>query len=157
MLNLSMASDRDAKMGYCVFLFVSILGSSVGFIGLGRAMLKISSSEKKYQIQGLDENIRADGRTRFEFRQLIIETGVLTQSNGSARLALQDASTDILVSVKADLGEPQRAYPNLGRTEVQVSCSPSVSSKFEGRLAEEINIELTSLIQRYEQQLNYWT
>ena len=110
--------------------------------------LKISQSEKDYILQGIEQNIRTDGRTRLEFRPVILETGILSQSNGSARLSFRDSSTDILVSIKAEISEPNPLHPNSGKIEIQVSGSPSVSSKFEGRMAEEINTELTLMLHR---------
>lgn len=111
-------------------------------------MQKIGASEKGFLVEGIEQNIRSDGRTRLEFRPNVLETGILTLSNGSARLSLRDSSTDILASVKAEIGEPEPEHPTMGKIDVHVSCSPSVSAKFDGRVAEEINTELTLMLQR---------
>ena len=47
-----------------------------------------------------------------------LETDVVSNSSGSARVRL--ANTDVLVGVKAELGEPHPDRPNEGRLEVFV-------------------------------------
>lgn len=78
------------------------------------------------------------------------------------------ADTDVLVGVKAELGEPEAAAPSSGRVHVSVewylpfislclrlllidsvtSC-PSASPEFEGRGADELNVELARFTERY--------
>lgn len=108
-------------------------------------MKGLSASEVGYHEDGITENVRSDSRKRLDFRKMVLEVGILPQSNGSARLALHDSSTDVLASVKAELG-PRKVTEN--PIHIQVSVCPSVSAKVEGRAAEELDTELTQLVQR---------
>lgn len=111
-------------------------------------MLKISASEQKYIAEGIEADVRADGRSRLAYRNLVIETSLLTQSNGSARVSLENSGTDILASVKLEVTTPKPEAPDAGIVQVAVSCSPSVSAKLSGRAAEELNVELSQLMTR---------
>lgn len=88
----------------------------------------------------------------------------------SFRRSLVLDSTDILVGVKSELGETDPNFPNSGRIQVSVEwyvicsraasrgfltysicflCScPSASPEYEGRGAEEINVELARFVER---------
>jgi exosome complex component RRP42 len=77
----------------------------------------ISPAEKKYIEQGVEEDCRADGRARLEYRHVVLETGILAQASGSARCRLGDS--DVLVGVKVEIGEPEQDKPTQGR----VICS----------------------------------
>lgn len=81
-------------------------------------MIKISESEKLFIIDGIQQNVRTDGRTILDFRPFSIETGIVPQTNGSARIKL--SNTDILVSVKVEVGEPDPDFPDQGRLQVHV-------------------------------------
>lgn len=111
-------------------------------------MLKISASEQKYIVEGVEANVRADGRSRLAYRPMVIETSLLTQSNGSARVSVAKAGTDILASVKLEVSAPRPEAPNAGIVRVAVSCCPSVSAKLSGRAAEELNTELSQQMTR---------
>ena len=63
----------------------------------------ISPSEVDFILKGVDENIRADGRGRLDYRQVVLETGVISQASGSARCRLGEG-TDVLVGVKIEIG-----------------------------------------------------
>jgi exosome complex component RRP42 len=65
--------------------------------------LLISPAEREYIINGVDHNIRADGRGRLDYRRIVIETGLISQASGSARCRLGEG-TDVLVGVKVELG-----------------------------------------------------
>src|SRR5690349_4956222 len=43
-------------------------------------MLKLSPAEKKYIVEGVEANLRSDGRARQDFRYFTIETGVTVQT-----------------------------------------------------------------------------
>lgn len=72
----------------------------------------ISPAERDYILKGIECNIRADGRQRPDYREVILETGVISQTSGSARVRLA-GGTDVLVSVKADIG-PVLVDPETG-------------------------------------------
>ncbi|KAI7898525.1 ribosomal protein S5 domain 2-type protein [Cokeromyces recurvatus] len=106
----------------------------------------ISPAEKSYIEQGVEDDCRADGRARFEYRHIVLESGLLSQASGSARCRLGDS--DVLVGVKVEIGEVDPTRPNQGRLVCNVECSPSASQQFEGRGADEINNTLTLALDR---------
>ncbi|CAH1765901.1 7144_t:CDS:2 [Entrophospora sp. SA101] len=116
----------------------------------------ISPSENDFILKGVDDNIRADGRGRLDYRHVDLETGVIPQASGSARCRL-GVGTDVLVGVKIEIGaiEIDGNYEQVveikskrGRVVCSVECSPIASQQFAGRGAEDINNELTQTIER---------
>lgn len=81
-------------------------------------MIKVSKSERNYIIEGVKENIRSDGRGKLDYRNISLETSIVQQSNGSARVKL--SNTDVLVGIKVEIGEPDISFPDQGRIEVRV-------------------------------------
>lgn len=79
---------------------------------------KISASEARFIEEGVKLNVRSDGRGRNDYRHMIIETGVVPQANGSCRLRL--SSTDVLVGVKVEIGEPSLEHPDEGKLQFAV-------------------------------------
>ncbi|KAG0356175.1 Exosome complex component RRP42 [Podila minutissima] len=112
----------------------------------------ISPAERDFILKGIECNIRADGRQRPDFREVILETGVVSQTSGSARVRIA-GGTDILVSVKAEIG-PVQVDPETGdgadkgQIICSVECAPSASQQFEGRGADDLNNELTQMMTR---------
>jgi len=107
---------------------------------------RISPAERAYAAQGVAENVRADGRTRLAWRAFTLETNVLPQTNGSARLRI--ANTDIVVGVKAELSAVAAETPHSGRIEFSVECCPSACPEFEGRGADALNSQLSETLER---------
>ncbi|KAI9994226.1 hypothetical protein PInf_016794 [Phytophthora infestans] len=99
-------------------------------------MLKVSSSEKDYIVEGVAADVRADGRDRLSYRSLSLETSLLAQSNGSARASLEASGTDVLASVKLEVASPLPEDPNAGIVQLY------------GRAVEELNVELSQLMTR---------
>jgi len=114
-------------------------------------MLQLSPGEIQFLSDGISQNIRNDGRNRLDYRPIILETGVISQANGSARILLD--GTDVLIGIKAELGEP-RDVMNQGRVEVFVECCPSASPEFEGRGGAALNLELGRVTERYLNESN---
>ncbi|KAF9093530.1 Exosome complex component RRP42 [Mortierella sp. GBA35] len=113
----------------------------------------ISPAERDYILKGIECNIRADGRQRPDYREVILETGVISQTSGSARVRIA-GGTDVLVSVKADIGpvlvDPETGEgADKGQIICNVECAPSASQQFEGRGADELNNELTQMMTRF--------
>ncbi|OAQ34266.1 ribosomal protein S5 domain 2-like protein [Linnemannia elongata AG-77] len=113
----------------------------------------ISPAERDYILKGIECNIRADGRQRPDYREVILETGVISQTSGSSRVRLA-GGTDVLVSVKADIGpvlvDPETGEgADKGQIICNVECAPSASQQFEGRGADELNNELTQMMTRF--------
>jgi exosome complex component RRP42 len=90
-------------------------------------MLQITQSEINFLRQGVEQDLRADGRGRLDYRAVTMESGVLAQSNGSSRVVLGNGDTDLLASIKVEVGEPTLEAPRSGRIDVSVECLPSVS------------------------------
>jgi exosome complex component RRP42 len=76
-------------------------------------MFGLSSAERQFLIDGVELNVRNDGRSRLDFRHFTIETGIIATANGSARLKLDN--TDVMVGVRVDLAEPKLDRPNEGK------------------------------------------
>ncbi|OZJ04897.1 hypothetical protein BZG36_02510 [Bifiguratus adelaidae] len=83
------------------------------------------------------------------YREITLETGVISQTSGSARCRVGTGS-DVLVGVKVEIGETGATGgpDDEGYVVCNVECSPSASQQFEGRGADEINNEYTQALQR---------
>ena len=80
--------------------------------------MPISNAEREYIIDGVDDDLRNDGRGRLDYRHVTIDLGVVPQSSGSARVRLgiiPSETTDVIVAVKADIGTPGKENPHHGR------------------------------------------
>lgn len=110
------------------------------------AELSISESEKIYVFHGIQDGYRCDGRGFEDYRPMELETGLLANANGSARIRL--ASTDVLVGIKAELSEPLAGFPDDGYIEFAVDCSPNASPDFEGRGGEALALEIQTVLAR---------
>ncbi|CAG8617556.1 15399_t:CDS:2, partial [Racocetra fulgida] len=119
------------------------------------APVLISALEADYILKGIDDNLRADGRGRLDYREVILETGLITQANGSARCRLGEG-TDVLVGVRVDIGNvevdgTEEEVANIKAKRGRVVCnvdSPIASQQFAGRGADDINNELTQMMSR---------
>ncbi|KAJ4789236.1 Exosome complex component RRP42 [Rhynchospora pubera] len=116
-------------------------------------MVGLSEGEKQFLRGGIEQNLRADGRTRNQFRPICVETGVIPQANGSARVRL--GATEVIASIKAELGKPSILHPDKGKVSIFVDCSPTaVSTKvyyfaiYEGKGGEELSMELSVALER---------
>lgn len=78
----------------------------------------LSATERQFIRDGVDVDLRSDGRGRLDARDFVLETGIVLQASGSARVVLD--TTDVLVGIKAEFGEPDPAAPDLGRVECSV-------------------------------------
>lgn len=108
--------------------------------------VSLSESEKTYIIHGVQDNFREDGRGCEDYREMDMETGLMSNTSGSARLRL--ANTEVLVGVKVELEEPRPDAPDRGRIEFFVDCSANATPAFEGRGGEELATEITNLLYR---------
>ncbi|XP_037468702.1 exosome complex component RRP42-like [Triticum dicoccoides] len=109
-------------------------------------MVGLSEGEKHFIRGGIAQDLRADGRTRLQFRALTVETGIIPQANGSARVRM--GATEVIASVKAELGKPTILHPDKGKVSIYVDCSPTAAPMFEGRGLEELSAELSVALQR---------
>ncbi|KAK6178478.1 hypothetical protein SNE40_013264 [Patella caerulea] len=112
------------------------------------ADVNYSEAEKTFILHGIQDKFpcREDGRGCEDYRHMEIETGVVSNTSGSARLRL--ANTDILVGVKAELGVPSPEKPDSGCIEFFVDCSANATPEFEGRGGEELATEISTVLSR---------
>ncbi|XP_065203711.1 exosome complex exonuclease RRP42 [Planococcus citri] len=104
----------------------------------------LSDAERTFIWDGVEVNLRCDGRKRSDYRPMELETDVVTHANGSARLRL--ANTDILVGVKTEIDVPLAESPNMGKIEFFVDCSANATPAFEGRGGEDLANEICSTL-----------
>ncbi|ORX66874.1 hypothetical protein DL89DRAFT_275807 [Linderina pennispora] len=115
------------------------------------ASLLVSPAEQDYITRGVEKGIRCDGRSNLDRRQVTLRTDMISQANGSARCRTGDLGlgTDVLVGIKAEVNTWQPGEPeDQGSIVCSVECSPSAAQEFEGRGAEDLNVELTQLLDR---------
>ena len=72
---------------------------------------------------------RSDGRQLRELRPIHMETGLIETAEGSCRVHLGD--TDVLVGIKASLGEPFSDTPDKGVLTTNVELLPIASPRFD--------------------------
>lgn len=103
-------------------------------------MASLSCCEREYIISGVNEDFRTDGRSCKDYRNFTLETGVVSNTSGSAKIKLD--RTCVVVGVKAELGVPRAEKPSEGRIEFSVDCCALASPEFEGREGEELGSHL---------------
>ncbi len=92
-------------------------------------MLSVSSGERVFIEDGISQGVRTDGnyqlacilttgRSLTDYRVFSLETGIVSQANGSARLKL--SGTDVLVGVKLEVTKPDPETPNYGKLHFSV-------------------------------------
>ncbi len=94
----------------------------------------------------LEQGKRFDGRKLDEFRELVIETGVSKNAEGSARVKL--GKTDVIVGVKMDVSKPYADSQDKGTMMVNVELLPLSSPRFENGPPKFPAIELARVIDR---------
>ncbi|KAF6735337.1 Oxysterol-binding protein-related protein 10 [Oryzias melastigma] len=87
-----------------------------------------------------------DGRSCEDYRHMEVETDVVSNTDGSARVSL--GHTAVLVGIKAEIGKPRPLVPDEGYLEFFVDCSANATPEFEGRGGEELGIELSNTLYR---------
>ncbi|KAJ7964744.1 exosome complex component RRP42 [Quillaja saponaria] len=108
-------------------------------------MVGLSVGEKHFIQGGVAQDLRCDGRKRLTYRPIYLETGVIPQANGSARVRM--GATEVIASVKAELGRPTPLQPDKGKVSIYVDCSPTAEPAFEGRGGDELSTELSTALQ----------
>ncbi|KAL8140430.1 hypothetical protein V2J09_006451, partial [Rumex salicifolius] len=109
-------------------------------------MVGLSAGEKQFLQGAIAQDLRCDGRKRLTYRHMDVETGVIAHASGSARVTM--GGTDVIASVKAEVGKPSSSQPDKGKIYIFVDCSPTASPAFEGRGGEELSAELSASLQR---------
>ena len=103
--------------------------------------------------QYLTEGKRFDGRKPDEFREIIIETSVAKNGDGSARVKI--GNTEVLVGIKMDIGTPYPDSQDKGTMMVTTELLPLSSSRFEYGPPKFPSIELARVIDRGIRESNF--
>ena len=97
--------------------------------------LKLSEAEKHFITSGVKQNIRIDGRSCLDYRNVEIETSIISNCFGSAHIRL--GNCDVMAAVKVDLvnvhKRPGDTESDAGRIEFFADLSANADPFFEGR------------------------
>ena len=89
---------------------------------------------------------RADGRRFDEYRDIVLDTGLIRKADGSALVKL--GKTQVMVGVKIQPGEPFSDTPNKGVIITNAELVPLASPSFEPGPPNEVGIELARVVDR---------
>ena len=89
---------------------------------------------------------REDGRALDEYRDISIETNVISKAEGSARVKL--GKTQVIVGIKPTLGSPFPDTPDLGVLMTNCEMLPMADPTFEPGPPSEDSIELARVVDR---------
>ena len=109
--------------------------------------MTIVPSIKRDFLANLEKNgKRADGRGFDDFRNIEIETGIVTKAEGSAKVKI--GNTQVLAGIKMDIGEPYPDTPETGVMTTAAELIPLASPDFEAGPPREDAIELARVVDR---------
>jgi len=109
--------------------------------------MTITASIKRDYLENLAKNgKREDGRKFEEFRNIEIETGVISKAEGSARVKI--GNTQVIAGIKMDIGEPYSDSPESGVMTTAAELIPLASPDFEAGPPRENAIELARVVDR---------
>ena len=109
--------------------------------------MTITPSIKRDFLAKLAENgKRADGRKFDDYRDIEIETNVISKAEGSARVKI--GSTQVIAGIKMDIGEPYPDTPEEGVMTTAAELIPLASPDFESGPPRENAIELARVVDR---------
>lgn len=94
----------------------------------------------------INNNQREDGRALDEYRDITIETNVISKAEGSARVKI--GNTQIIVGIKPTIGEPFPDTPNVGVLMTNGEMLPMADPKFEPGPPSEDSVELARVVDR---------
>jgi len=89
---------------------------------------------------------RADGRGFNEYRDIIIEPGIISKAEGSARVRI--GKTQVVCGIKMDIGDPYSDTPNSGVISTAAELIPLASPDFEAGPPQADAIELARVVDR---------
>jgi len=102
--------------------------------------------EHKTVIDLIAQGKRLDGRGLLDFRDMILEPGIIPKANGSAQVRL--GKTKVMVGIKVETGEPFPDTPDDGILTVNAELVPLASPTFEPGPPDENAIELARVVDR---------
>ena len=109
--------------------------------------MKIVPEITKKSIKNLIENNqREDGRDINQYRDIKIETDVISKAEGSARVEI--GGTKVMVGIKPQIGAPFPDTPNVGVLMTNCEMVPLADPSFESGPPNENSIELARVVDR---------
>jgi len=109
--------------------------------------MTLTSTIKRDYLHNLAKNgKRQDGRDLFQFRNISIETNLISKAEGSARVKI--GNTQVVAGIKMDIGEPYPDSPNSGVITTAAELNPLASPDFESGPPREDAIELARVVDR---------
>ena len=109
--------------------------------------MSLTSSIKRDFLYNLAKNgKRQDGRDLLTFRDIKIETGLISKAEGSARVRI--GNTQVVAGIKMDVGEPYPDTPESGVITTAAELNPLASPDFESGPPREDAIELARVVDR---------
>jgi exosome complex component RRP42 len=102
--------------------------------------------KKDYLIKLAEKGIRNDGRKFNDFRDIEIETGIVSKAEGSAKVKI--GNTQVMAGIKMDMGEPYPDSQGEGVMTTAAELIPLASPDFEAGPPRENAIELARVVDR---------
>jgi exosome complex component RRP42 len=109
-------------------------------------MTLTSSIKSDYLYKLAKKGKRQDGRDLLKFRDITIETDLISKAEGSARVKI--GNTQVVAGIKMDIGEPYPDSPNSGVITTAAELNPLASPDFESGPPREDAIELARVVDR---------
>jgi exosome complex component RRP42 len=109
-------------------------------------MTIIPAIKRDYLIKLAEKGKRSDGRNFDEFRNIEIETGVVTKAEGSCKVKI--GNTQVLTGIKMEIGEPYPDTPEQGAMSTMAELIPLASPDFESGPPDKESIELARVVDR---------
>ncbi|MEK9789081.1 MAG: exosome complex protein Rrp42 [Candidatus Woesearchaeota archaeon] len=103
-------------------------------------------SENNYLNELMKNNYRDDGRKLDEYREIEIETNIVGQANGSARVKI--GKTEVIAGVKFGTGAPYPDTPNEGMFMVNMELHPMANPDYSHGPPSPEAIEISRVIDR---------
>ncbi len=109
--------------------------------------MTLTSSIKRDYLYNLVKNEkRQDGRDLNQFRDISIETDLISKAEGSARVKI--GNTQVVAGIKMDVGEPYPDTPESGVITTAAELNPLASPDFESGPPDADAIELARVVDR---------
>lgn len=102
--------------------------------------------KRDYLANLAEQGKRADGRRLDEYRNIEIETNIVSNAEGSARVKI--GNTQVIAGIKMDAGEPYSDSPESGVMTTAAELIPLASPDFESGPPRENAIELARVVDR---------
>jgi exosome complex component RRP42 len=89
----------------------------------------MNSELKQNMLKALDSGIRIDGRKDDQYREIVIETGISANAEGSAKVKI--GNTEVLAGVKMSIEKPYPDTPDQGSMMIGAELLPLSNPDFE--------------------------